>query len=322
MSVDWADGCRPNERGDFHVGQCRRYGNARAGGCAGDPLCGHGHRDRAGRGLDSGGFSVRAAAVLLSVQALVFAVGAVGPARHPYGLMFRRLIAPRRGPATKLEAVEQIRFAQLMASPSAPSASPASSLGHPLVGLIATGFALFAALMRAVFGICLSRGPYMLVCRLRGKVPPAARTSEESIAHGTSRGADLSAPARSRAIAEAACNRGGDVNTLNIAEMVGMPGEALRVPRAQWRQSLTDALREAFGTTTGRTRSIAPSARGVSPADIDGYHDLHRIPLLPVGMFKQTGAHVLLTAGLADIETEIRLDRGPVGCRRSPAATH
>ena len=61
------------------------------------------------------GFSVRAAAVLLSVQALVFAVGAVwGPARHPYGVMFRRLIAPRRGPATKLEAVEQIRFAQLM----------------------------------------------------------------------------------------------------------------------------------------------------------------------------------------------------------------
>ena len=32
-------------------------------------------------------------------------------------------------------------------------------------------FALFAALMRAVFGICLSRGPYMLVCRMQGKVP-------------------------------------------------------------------------------------------------------------------------------------------------------
>ena len=45
------------------------------------------------------------------------------------------------------------------------------ALGVPVVGLAATGFALLAALMRAVFGICLSRGPYMLVCRMRGKVP-------------------------------------------------------------------------------------------------------------------------------------------------------
>ncbi|HNM09852.1 MAG TPA: DUF4395 domain-containing protein [Mycobacterium sp.] len=122
------------------------------------------------------GFSVRAAAVLLSVQALVFAVGAVwGPARHPYGVMFRRLIAPRRGPATKLEAVEQIRFAQLMGFTFCAVGIAGFVLGAPLVGLIATGFALFAALMRAVFGICLSRGPYMLVCRLRGKVPPCCQ---------------------------------------------------------------------------------------------------------------------------------------------------
>ena len=96
------------------------------------------------------------------------------------------------------------------------------------------------------------------------------------------------------------------MNTLNIAEMVGMPGEALRVPRAQWRHSLTDALREAFGYHYGKNAFYRALCEGVSPADIDGYHDLHRIPLLPVGMFKQTGAHVLLTAGLADIETEIR----------------
>jgi hypothetical protein len=25
--------------------------------------------------------------------------------------------------------------------------------------------------MRAAFGICLGKGPYMLVCRLRGEVP-------------------------------------------------------------------------------------------------------------------------------------------------------
>ena len=40
--------------------------------------------------------NVRAATVLLAAQALVFAVGAMwGPARHPYGLLFQRVIAPR-----------------------------------------------------------------------------------------------------------------------------------------------------------------------------------------------------------------------------------
>lgn len=93
---------------------------------------------------------------------------------------------------------------------------------------------------------------------------------------------------------------------MNLAEMVGMPGEALRVPRAQWRQSLTDALLAAFDYHYERNAFYRAQCEGVTPTDITGYDDLHKIPLLPVGMFKQTGAHVLLTAGLADIETEIR----------------
>ena len=88
--------------------------------------------------------------------------------------------------------------------------------------------------------------------------------------------------------------------------MVGMPGEALRVPRATWRQSLTDAVRAAFSYHYERNAFYRAQCDGVSPADICGHADLHKIPLVPVGMFKQAGAHVLLTAGLADIETEIR----------------
>lgn len=88
--------------------------------------------------------------------------------------------------------------------------------------------------------------------------------------------------------------------------MVGMPGEALRVSRARWRQSLTDAVRAAFSYHYERNAFYRAQCEGVSPADIGDYADLHKIPLLPVGMFKQAGAHVLLTAGLADIETEIR----------------
>ena len=88
--------------------------------------------------------------------------------------------------------------------------------------------------------------------------------------------------------------------------MVGMPCEALRVPRATWRQSLTDAVRAAFSYHYESNAFYRAQCDGVSPADICGHADLHKIPLVPVGMFKQAGAHVLLTAGLADIETEIR----------------
>lgn len=113
-----------------------------------------------------------AATGLLAAQALVFAIGAVwGPARHPYGMTFRRFIAPKLGPATKRDPVEQLRFAQMMGFIFCTIGLGGFALGAPVVGLVAVGFALFAALMRAVFGICLSRGPYMLVCRMRGQVP-------------------------------------------------------------------------------------------------------------------------------------------------------
>ncbi len=117
-------------------------------------------------------FNLSAATILLAAQALVFGVGAMwGPRRHPYGLMFRRFIAPRLGPVTKRDPVGQLRFAQLMGFIFCTVGVVGFSLGYPLVGGIATGFALFAALMRAVFGICVNRRPYMLVSRLRGNVP-------------------------------------------------------------------------------------------------------------------------------------------------------
>lgn len=93
---------------------------------------------------------------------------------------------------------------------------------------------------------------------------------------------------------------------MNLAAMVGMPGEALRVPRPQWRQTLVEALRAAFAYHYDRNDFYRAQCQDVVPADIGGYADLHKIPVLPVGMFKQSGSQVLLTAGLADIETEIR----------------
>ncbi len=47
-------------------------------------------------------FSLAAAAVILGVQAVVFAIGALGgPRKHPYGLIFAKLVAPRLAPVTE-----------------------------------------------------------------------------------------------------------------------------------------------------------------------------------------------------------------------------
>lgn len=116
--------------------------------------------------------SAPAAGLLAGFQALVFAAGAAwGPSRHPYGMVFASLVAPRIGASTKREPVEPIRFAQLMGALFCALGAVGFLLGWPVVGLAATGFALLAALTRAVFGVCLSRGPYMLFCRMRGRVP-------------------------------------------------------------------------------------------------------------------------------------------------------
>lgn len=113
-----------------------------------------------------------AAAVILFAQAAVFAIGAVwGPQRHPYGAFFSAVIAPRLGPVTKRDYVAQLRFSMMLGAGFCVIGATAFVLGATRVGLVAAGFALFAAIMRATFGICLGRGPYMLVSRLRGQVP-------------------------------------------------------------------------------------------------------------------------------------------------------
>ncbi|WP_409427287.1 DUF4395 domain-containing protein [Mycobacterium sp. SMC-11] len=113
------------------------------------------------------GFSRVGAAVLLAAQAVVFAIGATaGPRRHPYGLLFARLVAPRLGPVTEREPVAPLRFAQLVGLVFA-VIGVAGFAFAPAVGLIATAFALAAAFLNAAFGICLGCQLYPLVVRLR-----------------------------------------------------------------------------------------------------------------------------------------------------------
>jgi hypothetical protein len=106
------------------------------------------------------------AAVILGVQAIVFAIGAWrGPRQHPYGLIFQRVIAPRLGPVTEKEPVPPLKFAQLVGFVFAVVGVIGFASGIPLLGLIATGFALVAAFLNAAFGICLGCQIYPLVAR-------------------------------------------------------------------------------------------------------------------------------------------------------------
>jgi hypothetical protein len=114
------------------------------------------------------GFSYAGAAVVLGLQAVVFAVGAWrGPRQHPYGLIFQRLVAPRLGPVTEKEPVPPLKFAQLVGFVFAVVGVIGFAGGVPLLGVIATGFALIAAFLNAAFGICLGCQLYPLVVRFR-----------------------------------------------------------------------------------------------------------------------------------------------------------
>jgi hypothetical protein len=120
------------------------------------------------------GVNPRAAAVILGLQAVVFAVGAVaGPRRHPYGIVFANVVAPRLGPVREREPVAPLKFAQLVGFVFAVFGVAGFAAGASLVGVIATAAALVAAFLNAAFGICLGCQLYPLVVRLK----PAHSTS-------------------------------------------------------------------------------------------------------------------------------------------------
>lgn len=114
------------------------------------------------------GISLPAATTILALQAAVFAIGALkGPRHHPYGRLFATLIAPRLGPVREREPAAPLRFAQLVGLIFAVVGFLGFVSGHPLIGLIATDLALFAAFLNAAFGICLGCKVYPLAARLR-----------------------------------------------------------------------------------------------------------------------------------------------------------
>jgi hypothetical protein len=103
---------------------------------------------------------------LVAVQAVVFAVGAFAGLRYaPYGVLYRLLVAPRLGPAREREPESPLRFAQLVGLLFAAVGAGGYLLGAPVLGAVATGFALVAALLNAATGFCLGCELYLIARR-------------------------------------------------------------------------------------------------------------------------------------------------------------
>jgi hypothetical protein len=101
--------------------------------------------------------------VLLGLQALVFALGAGG--RSPYGEVFRTVVRPRLGPATRTEDPRPPRFAQTVGLVFALVGLVGALSGLAWLFFVAVACALVAALLNAATGFCLGCELYLLLKR-------------------------------------------------------------------------------------------------------------------------------------------------------------
>ena len=105
--------------------------------------------------------------VLLAWQLVVFALGSlVGLQAQPYGVLFRKVVRPRIGPATEFEDAAPPRFAQTVGLVFAVVGLAGLLLGVTVVAYVAVAFALAAAFLNAAFAFCLGCEMYLLGKRL------------------------------------------------------------------------------------------------------------------------------------------------------------
>ncbi|MEW2522598.1 DUF4395 domain-containing protein [Actinacidiphila alni] len=104
---------------------------------------------------------------LLLVQAVFFAVGAAaGVQNSPYGWVFRTLVRPRLGPPPATEDAAPPRFAQTVGLAFSVVGVVGYLVGPQWLGMAATGCALAAAFLNAVFAYCLGCEMYLLLKRV------------------------------------------------------------------------------------------------------------------------------------------------------------
>jgi hypothetical protein len=116
------------------------------------------------------------ALVLLAVIAALFAWGAfAGIRRHPYGLLFRRVVRPRLAPPGELEDPTPPTFAQGVGLLVTVVGVILGLVGVAPAVPLAAAAAFLAAFLNAVFGYCLGCQLYLLL--LRAGVLGRARTA-------------------------------------------------------------------------------------------------------------------------------------------------
>ena len=104
-----------------------------------------------------------AAVWLLLAQAVVFALGT--QCRSPYQALYTRFVKPRLAPPQHLEDDAPPRFAQAVGLAFVTAAVLSLLAGGTLTAQVFTGFALVAALLNAVVGLCLGCEVYLFLKR-------------------------------------------------------------------------------------------------------------------------------------------------------------
>jgi hypothetical protein len=108
------------------------------------------------------------AIVLLAAQTLLFGWGAfAGIPRHPYGVLYRRLLRPRLGPPSETEDPAPPTFAQGVGFVITLVGTLLALILGPIAAVVAAALAFVAAFLNAVFGYCLGCQIYLLLVRAR-----------------------------------------------------------------------------------------------------------------------------------------------------------
>jgi hypothetical protein len=111
--------------------------------------------------------TLSAAFGLLVVITVSFAIGAfLGNAKHPYGIIFKKLVRPRLGAPKELEDPRPPQFAQLIGLLVAGAGVILYLVGIQGGLVFAAGAAFIAAFLNAAFAFCLGCQIYVGLQRL------------------------------------------------------------------------------------------------------------------------------------------------------------
>lgn len=104
--------------------------------------------------------------LLTLVIALLFLWAVLAPRTAPWGVLYRKLVAPRLAPPAELEDPRPPRFAQGVGLFVVGIGLVLQLFGVPWALTIAAAMAFAAAFLNAVFGLCLGCQLYLLLQRI------------------------------------------------------------------------------------------------------------------------------------------------------------